>query len=121
MEGFLSKYEGFFSGFVTYFFIQHDDTLIYMDQKKEKIIGSIHLKIAKIETYSKDPLLIQIFNGTNEIQLKASTIKEKVEWTNALHKAQKECLEGRYEQYKKNVKSPSKDKNNENRYSIQLI
>jgi hypothetical protein len=42
-----------------------------------------------------------IFNGTNEIYLRANSIKEKVEWTNALLNCQKQCLEGRYDQYKK--------------------
>ncbi len=87
MEGFLAKNDGFFSGWVQYFFILHEDTLIYMDKQKEKIVGSIHLKIAKFENVPKDPLQIQIFNGTNEILLRTTNIKEKVDWTNALTKA----------------------------------
>lgn len=48
MEGFLYKNEGFLSGWTQYFFILHEDTLLYQDKKKEKLMGSIHLKIAKI-------------------------------------------------------------------------
>lgn len=84
MEGYLQKKDGFFSGWNKYFFILHEDMLIYLDKKGGKPIGSIHMKIAKIEPDKKDKLLIQIFNGTNEIILKANTIKEMVEWTNAL-------------------------------------
>jgi hypothetical protein len=42
------------------------------------------MKIAKISSDPKDRLLILIFNGTNEVYLRATSIKEKVEWTNAL-------------------------------------
>ena len=54
---------------------------------------------------------MQIFNGTTEIYLKANSIKEKVEWTNALLNCQKQCLEGRYDQFKKKngYTSPSKN------------
>jgi hypothetical protein len=38
------------------------------------------LKVAKISGVSKDPLQIQIFNGTSDILLKAISIKEKVDW-----------------------------------------
>jgi hypothetical protein len=50
MEGFLEKYEGFFSGWQRYFFILHEDTLTFMDKNKEKIVGTIHMKIAKINS-----------------------------------------------------------------------
>lgn len=59
------------------------------------------MKIAKIQTDTKDRLLITIFNGTNEVYLRANSIKEAVDWTNALVNCQKKCLEGRYDQYKK--------------------
>jgi hypothetical protein len=44
------------------------------------------MKVAKIlpSPDKKDKLQMQIFNGTNEILLRASSIKEMVEWTNAL-------------------------------------
>jgi hypothetical protein len=42
------------------------------------------LKVAKISGVSKDNMQIQIFNGTSDIILKASSIKEKVDWQNAL-------------------------------------
>jgi len=71
----------------------HEDTLLYQDRKREKIIGSVHLKIAKIASVAKDPLLININNGTNEITLRTVSIKEKVDWINALVKAQQMCME----------------------------
>ena len=63
------------------------------------------MKIAKISSDQKDRLLILLFNGTNEVLLRTTTIKEKVEWTNALLSCQKLCLEGRYDQFKKKNKS----------------
>ena len=87
MEGELQKQEGFFNSFTTYHFILHEDTLMQMDIKKEKILTSIHLKVAKIQNVLKEPTQISIFNGTSEIILRAASIKEKVEWTNALVQA----------------------------------
>ncbi len=48
MEGYLQKKEGFFSGWVKYYFILHEDMLIYLDKKGGKPLGSVHMKIAKI-------------------------------------------------------------------------
>ena len=48
MEGYLFKKDGFFSGWVRYYFILHEDTLIYLDKEGGKPQGSIHMKIAKI-------------------------------------------------------------------------
>jgi hypothetical protein len=79
--------------------------LIYLEKQGGKMLGNIHMKIAKIQNDSKDRLLITVFNGTNEVYLRAPSIKIAVEWTNALINCQKQCLEGRYDQYKK--KTPS--------------
>lgn len=78
MEGYLHKKEGFFAGWVQYYFILHEDMLVYLDKKGGRPLGSIHMKIAKIHPDQKDKLLIQIFNGTNEILLRAANIKDKV-------------------------------------------
>lgn len=67
-----------------YYFILHEDTLIYLDKQGGKPQGSIHMKISKISGDQKDKLLIAINNGTNEVYLRANSIKEKVDWTNAL-------------------------------------
>ena len=63
-------------------------------------MGSIHMRIAKIQPDPKDKLVIKIFNGTNEIFLRTKTIKEHVDWYNALTNTQKTCNEGRYHQFK---------------------
>jgi hypothetical protein len=47
-------------------------------------MGSIHMRVAKIQPDPKDKLVIQVFNGTNELQLRAASIKEMVDWYNAL-------------------------------------
>lgn len=60
------------------------------------------MKVAKINPSpdKSDKLQLMVFNGTNEILFRTATIKERVDWYNALVASQKQCLEGRYEQYK---------------------
>lgn len=100
MEGYLDKKEGFFAGWVSYFFILHEDVLMQLDKEGGKPMGSIHMRIAKIQPDPKDKLVIKIFNGTNEIYLRTKNIKEHVDWYNALTNTQKNCNEGRYHQFK---------------------
>lgn len=49
MEGYMQKKEGFFSGWVQFFFILHEDMLIQLDKQGGKPLGSIHMKVAKID------------------------------------------------------------------------
>ncbi len=102
MEGYLSKKEGFFSSWVPYYFILHEDTLLQLDKQGGKPVGSIHMRIAKIlpSPDKNDKLQLVIHNGTSEIFLRASSIKEMVEWTNALVNTQRQCIEGRYDHLK---------------------
>ena len=59
MESYLDKKdEGLFGGWKKYYFILHEDMLIYLDKKGGKPIGSIHMKIAKIQPDKKEKLLI---------------------------------------------------------------
>jgi hypothetical protein len=77
------------------------------------------MRIAKIlpSPDKNDKLQILIHNGTNEIILRAQTIKEMVDWTNALLNTQKLCNEGRYDQFKPKARggdkvgSPNKSEN----------
>jgi hypothetical protein len=48
MEGYLHKKEGFFAGWVQYYFILHEDMLTYLEKEGGKPLGSIHMKVAKI-------------------------------------------------------------------------
>ncbi len=74
-------------------------------------MGSIHMKVAKVYPDQADKLVLHLFNGTNEILLRASSIKENVQWYNALYNAQKQCNEGRYDHLKAKAKksSPTKE------------
>jgi len=58
MEGYLYKYEGFFSRWAKHYFILHEDTLIMMDHENGKIEGQIHLSVAKVHNVPKDALAI---------------------------------------------------------------
>ena len=102
MEGYLFKKEGFFSGWVQYYFILHEDTLLQLEKQGGKPMGSVHMRIAKIlpSPDKKDKLQMLIDSGTSEILLRASSIKEMVDWTNALVNTQKRCIEGRYDHLK---------------------
>jgi len=99
MEGILYKHEGLFSGWTPYFYILHDDELLQMTKDKSKVLGTIHLKVAKVASNPRDSLAIEIFTGTQELTLRASTIKEKVDWINGLLHCQQRLLDQRYEKF----------------------
>jgi hypothetical protein len=85
MEGYLErKDEGFFSGWNRYYFILHEDMLYQLEKEQGRPMGQIHMKVAKVQSDKKEKLIMHVFNGTNEILLRASNIKEMVDWTNAL-------------------------------------
>jgi hypothetical protein len=78
------------------------------------------MRIAKIlpSPDKNDKMQILIHNGTNEILLKANSIKEMVDWTNALLLTQKQCLEGRYNQFKpKQIPGTGKNSPNKSDHS----
>jgi hypothetical protein len=58
--------------------------LYQLDKKEGKSLGSIHMQVAKVQPDKNEKLVIHIFNGTNEILIRASSIKDMVDWTNAL-------------------------------------
>jgi hypothetical protein len=70
----------------------HDNILVYCKEKGDKAQGSIHLKISSITLIPDDPLRIIINSGTKEINIRASTIGEKIKWVNALRNAQEEAF-----------------------------
>ena len=48
MEGYLRKNEGIFSGWVQYYFILHEDMLVYLDKKGGKQVGTINMRDVKL-------------------------------------------------------------------------
>ena len=109
MEGYLEKKDdGFFGGrWTKYYFILHQEMLYQLDKKEGKPIGSIHMQVAKVQPDKNEKLVINLYNGTNEIQLRAGSIKDMVDWTNALLTAQKAVNEGRYDHLKKKARKDS--------------
>jgi hypothetical protein len=108
MEGYLEKRdEGFFGGWNKYYFILHEEMLYQLDKKEGKPLGQVHMQVAKVQPDKTDKLVMHIFNGTNEILLRAGSIKDMVEWTNALLTAQKKVNEDRYEHLKKKARKDS--------------
>jgi hypothetical protein len=105
MEGILEKFDskegGMFSAGVwrKYFFILHQDVLIFTDiNERAKIVGKMHMQISKIIPEDQTSLdgEIRMNSGLIDVRLKASTIKEKINWKNALIAAQKKSSNDRY-------------------------
>ena len=87
MEGYLKKYVNVFSGWKMRYFILHEDTLIYCEDRGGKTLGQMHLKVCSIQQSKDDPLLILINSGTKELKMRAKDINEKVNWINMLQKS----------------------------------
>ena len=99
MEGILEKFNptegGMFSkgNWVKYFFILHQEVLIFTDLKERtKILGKLHMQISKIipEDPTHEECEIRLHSGLIEVRLRAPTIKEKINWKNSLNMAQKQ-------------------------------
>ena len=73
-----------------FFFVLHERILIVCDFKDHsKVIGRLHMEISKVLPEKDDQLEgeIRLNNGLQDVRLKASTIKEKINWKNAFHMA----------------------------------
>ena len=92
MEGHLKLWTGILGRWKRTYFILHDNILVYCKEKGDKAQGSIHLKISSITLIPDDHLRIIINSGTKEINIRASTIGEKIKWVNALRNAQEEAF-----------------------------
>ena len=92
MEGYLKLWTGILGRWKRTYFILHDNILVYCKEKGDKAQGSIHLKISSITLIPDDPLRIIINSGTKEINIRATTIGEKIKWVNALRNAQEEAF-----------------------------
>lgn len=92
MEGYLKLWTGILGRWKRMYFILHDNILRYCKEKGHKVQASIHLKISSITLIPDDPLRIIINSGTKEINIRASTIGEKIKWVNALRNAQEEAF-----------------------------
>ena len=92
MEGILEKYDagtgGYFSysGWNKYFFILHQEVLLIADMNdRAKIHGKLHMQISKvINDGVQEECEIRLHSGLVEVRLRASSIKEKVDWKNVL-------------------------------------
>ena len=61
--------------------------MVYCEEKGGPKKGAIHLKISSLILVPDDQLKIIIHSGTAEVQFRAETISEKIEWINALRTA----------------------------------
>jgi hypothetical protein len=91
MEGNLKKWVNMISGWQTQYFILHDDLLTFCEKKGAETQGIINLRIAKLVSFEDDPLRISIFTGMSEMQVRASTLPEKVKWYEAMRRAQEKA------------------------------
>jgi hypothetical protein len=92
MEGRLYKWGGFFTRWREYKYILHEGVLLEYNIVTNEELGAVHLAISKISVNPKQPLQVIIHNGISQIYLRAKTVKEKVEWFNALEESKGEAI-----------------------------
>ena len=68
------------------YFIIHDARLHFFENQQSGRLGAIELRGAVLKTSPKDPLVIVLDVGNSLHYLKAMSIKDKVDWMNALNK-----------------------------------
>lgn len=88
MEGYLLKWTNIIYRWKPYYFILHNDVLLYCEKKGGPKRGAIYLKISSVTQQLDYPLRIYINTGTTEIILRAQSIEEKIKWQNKLKEAQ---------------------------------
>lgn len=91
MEGLLQKWGGFFTRWKECKFILHEGVLYEYNPITNVELGAVHMSISNVAVNPKQPLQIIIHNGLSQIYLKAKTIKEKVDWVNALKESKLEA------------------------------
>jgi len=93
MEGILERFDsttaGIFSSgtWTQYFFVLHEQVLLITDlNERTKVLGKMHMAVSKIlpEVDSQGENEIRLHSGLIEVHLKAQSIKEKINWKNAL-------------------------------------
>lgn len=98
MEGILEKFyptttNAFGAGtWHRHFFVLHDDILIFTElEQKTKILGKMHMKITKVtqDQPGQDELEIRMHSGLVDVRVRAASIKEKINWKNAMQASQK--------------------------------
>ena len=93
MEGILEKFDtinGIWSSGVwtKYFCILHEQVLLITDvNQRSNIVGKLHMQISKILPSGQDEVEIKLHSGLVEVRLKAESIKQVIEWKNALTNA----------------------------------
>jgi PH domain len=92
MEGSLKVWINLLYRWQSQFFILHDGVLSYCDRKGGKMIGAIHMKVAKVALTAEDHLRIIINTGTGELHLRAGNVQEKSRWVSCLRQAQDHIL-----------------------------
>ena len=68
------------------YFMIHDARLHYFESKNSERLGFIDLRSAVLKTSPKDPLVIVLDVGNDLHYLKATSIKDKVDWMKSLNK-----------------------------------
>ena len=68
------------------YFLIHDGRLHYFETKNSARLGYIDLRSAVLKTSPKDPLVIILDVGSEMHYLKATSIKDKVDWMQSLNK-----------------------------------
>lgn len=92
MEGSLKVWINVLYRWRSQFFVLHDGVLSFCNKKAGKLLGAIHMKVAKVSLTAEDHLRIIINSGTGELHLRAANIQEKSKWVTALRQSQDQIL-----------------------------
>ena len=92
MEGSLKVWVNVLYRWQNQFFVLHDGVLNFCDRKGGKLLGAIHMKVAKVSLTAEDHLRIIVNTGTAELHLRAGNVQEKSKWISALRQSQDQIL-----------------------------
>ena len=107
-EGTLLKWVNIFSGWKNRYFILKGNVLSYKESADSKSKAAINLEDAEIEMVKGDPTKILLTYGAHKIQIKTSTIVEKMEWINALREAKSQEEEKQFQDSDRKKATPFK-------------
>jgi PH domain len=92
MEGSLKVWVNLIYRWRSQFFVLHNGVLTFCNKKGGKLLGAIHMKVAKVSLTAEDHLRIIINTGTGELHLRAANVAEKSKWVSALRQSQDQIL-----------------------------
>lgn len=92
MEGILSKWTNYWSGWKNRYFTLTKDVLRYYHHQGGKLKGTMHLNLVKIILHQKKPNIFLLDTGLAVLHLKARDKKEVDLWIEAINKGKAQAM-----------------------------